>query len=243
MGRTSAATPATAYPIDASGDIRAAAHDPQRAGVGAVADDRQPRARSPTTRSARQILVPNCVAHPQIAVFARLADGNAARDSRDRRPGDDAGADDARHRLRRAARRDRDVPQQFGQAILIFRAICGREKRARSASSRDRSTMTDARSTVWPSIRSTTRFTCPKAIDVLVFDLQANGNVAPKRVLGGPDTGFTAAGSAAIDPTRNIDRRRRRRAQRRRARPARSSPSSIARRPGNVKPQAASSPA
>ena len=39
---------------------------------------------------------------------------------------------------------------------------------------------------------------------MLVFDLLANGNVAPKRVLGGPDTGFTAAGSVAIDATRNI---------------------------------------
>ena len=44
----------------------------------------------------------------------------------------------------------------------------------------------------------------PEGDRVLVFDLLANGNVAPKRVLAGPDTGFTAAGAVAIDPTRNI---------------------------------------
>jgi hypothetical protein len=44
----------------------------------------------------------------------------------------------------------------------------------------------------------------PEGDRVLVFDLLANGNVAPKRVLGGPETGFTAAGAVAIDATRNI---------------------------------------
>jgi hypothetical protein len=44
----------------------------------------------------------------------------------------------------------------------------------------------------------------PEGDNVLVFDRLANGNVAPKRVLGGPDTGLTAAGSVAIDHVRNL---------------------------------------
>src|SRR5262249_56779257 len=44
----------------------------------------------------------------------------------------------------------------------------------------------------------------PEGAVVLLLDLLPNGNAAPKRVLGGPDTGFTAAGAVAIDPTRNI---------------------------------------
>ena len=44
----------------------------------------------------------------------------------------------------------------------------------------------------------------PEGDRVLVFDLLANGNVAPTRVLGGPDTGFTAAGAVAIDNRRNL---------------------------------------
>jgi len=46
---------------------------------------------------------------------------------------------------------------------------------------------------------------------ILVFDREGNGDVAPKRVLGGPDTGFnfpTAKGQGfpyvAIDPVRNL---------------------------------------
>lgn len=44
----------------------------------------------------------------------------------------------------------------------------------------------------------------PEGDKVLVFDRLANGNVAPKRVLGGPNTGFTAAVTVAIDHVRNL---------------------------------------
>ena len=43
----------------------------------------------------------------------------------------------------------------------------------------------------------------PEGDRVLVFDRSANGNVAPKRVLG-PGPSFTEAGSVAIDHTRNL---------------------------------------
>ena len=48
----------------------------------------------------------------------------------------------------------------------------------------------------------------PGVADILVFDRSANGNVAPKRVLGGPDTQIrgTVRGhpSVAIDPVHNL---------------------------------------
>src|SRR5262249_60537250 len=44
----------------------------------------------------------------------------------------------------------------------------------------------------------------PEGAVVLLLDLLPNGGGGPTRVLGGPDPGFTAAGAAAIDPTRNI---------------------------------------
>jgi hypothetical protein len=39
---------------------------------------------------------------------------------------------------------------------------------------------------------------------VLVFDRMANGDVAPKRVLGGPDTLIRGVSAVAIDPVHNI---------------------------------------
>ena len=97
---------ATAYPIAASGDtaplrtIRSAPESAPSLMIG------NPGALTYDSKR-EQILVPNCVAHPQIAVFARLADGNAARERGDRRPEHDARPDDARYRLRRDPRRDR----------------------------------------------------------------------------------------------------------------------------------------
>ena len=39
---------------------------------------------------------------------------------------------------------------------------------------------------------------------VLVFDRTANGDVAPKRILGGPDTQIRGVSAVAVDPIHNI---------------------------------------
>jgi hypothetical protein len=39
---------------------------------------------------------------------------------------------------------------------------------------------------------------------ILVFDRSANGDVAPKRILSGPDTGFRGMPSVAVDPIHNV---------------------------------------
>jgi len=94
------------------------------------------------------------------------------------------------------------VPQQFGQAILIFKGSArGEEPPIRVIQgSRTRITAMD-RLAVDPY---NGEIYVPEGDHVLVFDRTANGNVAPKRVLGGPDTGFTAAGTVAVDHVRNL---------------------------------------
>jgi DNA-binding beta-propeller fold protein YncE len=191
---------ATAYPIDAAGDVaplRTIRSAPSSApslmigNPGALTYD--------STRE--QILVPNCVAHPQIAVFDRLADGNAARE----------GAIEGQRTLLGRTMHGIDydhihdeivVPQQFGQAILIFKgAARGEEPPVRviqgpntRLTALDRLAVDAENNEIY----------VPEGDEVLVFDRMANGNVAPKRILGGPDASFTNAGSIAIDHTRNL---------------------------------------
>lgn len=94
------------------------------------------------------------------------------------------------------------VPQQFGQAILIFKGSArGEEPPIRVIQgSRTRLTAMD-RLAVDPY---NDEIYVPEGDAVLVFDRKASGNVAPKRVLEGPNTGFTAAGTIAIDHVRNL---------------------------------------
>lgn len=94
------------------------------------------------------------------------------------------------------------VPQQFGQAILIFKGSArGEEPPIRVIQgSKTRLTAMD-RLAVDPY---NDEIYVPEGDAVLVFDRKASGNVAPKRVLEGPNTGFTAAGTIAIDHVRNL---------------------------------------
>lgn len=94
------------------------------------------------------------------------------------------------------------VPQQFGQAILIFKGSArGEEPPIRIIQgSKTRLTAMD-RLAIDPY---NDEIYVPEGDAVLVFDRKASGNVAPKRVLEGPNTGFTAAGTIAIDHVRNL---------------------------------------
>jgi DNA-binding beta-propeller fold protein YncE len=134
-------------------------------------------------------------------VFARLANGNAARN----------GAIEGQKTMLGRTMHGIDydelhdeivVPQQFGQAILIFKGSArGEEPPIRVIQgSRTKLTAMD-RLAVDPH---NNEIYVPEGDHVLVFDRMANGNVAPKRILGGPDTGFTAAGSVAVDHVRNL---------------------------------------
>jgi hypothetical protein len=140
------------------------------------------------------------VAHPQIAVFARLADGNAAR----------KGAIEGQKTLLGRTMHGIDydeihdeivVPQQFGQAVLIFKGSARGEEPPIRVIQGSKTMLTALdRLAVDPH---NNEIYVPEGDRVLVFDRAANGNVAPKRILG-PGPGFTEAGSVAIDHTRNL---------------------------------------
>jgi DNA-binding beta-propeller fold protein YncE len=135
-------------------------------------------------------------------VFARLADGNAARN----------GAIEGQRTMLGRTMHGIDyddvhdeivVPQQFGQAILIFKASARGEQPPIRVIQGSKTMMTAMdRLAVDPH---NNEIYVPEGDRVLVFDRMANGNVAPKRVLGGAgNPAFTEAGSIAIDHTRNL---------------------------------------
>lgn len=94
------------------------------------------------------------------------------------------------------------VPQQFGQAILIFKGSArGEEPPVRVIQGSKTRLIAMDRLAVDPY---NDEIYVPEGDAVLVFDRKAHGNVAPKRVLEGPNTGFVAAGTVAIDHVRNL---------------------------------------
>jgi hypothetical protein len=130
------------------------------------------------------------VAHPQIAVFARLADQNAQPVRKIE--GQKTLLGRTMHGFSYDEIHDEiTVTQQFGQAILTFAGGAAGEV---------------------PPMRviqgSKTRLEAPDRVSVegrvlLVYDRMATGNVAPKRALEGPDTGL-GADAVAIDPVNNL---------------------------------------
>jgi DNA-binding beta-propeller fold protein YncE len=192
---------ATVYPIDANGDtaplriIRGAPESAPSLMIG------NPGAL--TYDSMRdQILVPNCVAHPQIAVFDRLANGNAPR----------ARAIEGQNTLLGRTMHGVDydevhdeifVPQQFGQAILVFRGAAKGEEHPVRVIQGSKTMLTALDRLAVDAVNN--EVYVPEGDRVLVFDSRADGNVAPKRVLGGPNNKvFTSAGAVAIDTTHNV---------------------------------------
>jgi hypothetical protein len=141
------------------------------------------------------------VAHPQIAVFARLANGQA------KRLGAIEGQKTLLGRTMHGMGYDpvRDeivVPQQFGQGILVFRATANGEEPPvrviRGSKTRlialDRVAVDHANG----------EYIVPEGGEVLVFSREANGDAAPIRILSGPNTGFSAARAVAVDTARNL---------------------------------------
>jgi DNA-binding beta-propeller fold protein YncE len=142
------------------------------------------------------------VAHPQIAVFARLAKdndtpqrvifGQASRLSR------------TMHAIRYNASRDEFyVGNPFAQAVLTFRgAANGQESPIRTI--QGPKTMLDTPDTLEVDPVHEELFV-PENDKVLVFPVAANGDTAPLRVLRSPARdGWRAAGGIAVDPIHNV---------------------------------------
>lgn len=141
------------------------------------------------------------MAHPQIAVFARLADGN------EKRVRAIEGQTTLLGRTMHAIAYDpiHDeivVPQQFGQGILIFDGSADGEQPPKRVI-RGPSTRLVALDRLAVDAVNNEIFV-PEGDEVLVFPREANGDVAPVRVISGPDTRIGDANSIAIDTTRNL---------------------------------------
>jgi hypothetical protein len=140
------------------------------------------------------------VAHPQIAAFARLADGNAKPVRKIE--GQTTLLGRTMHSIAYDETHDEFVvPQQFGQAILTFsggadgeaapiRVIQGSLTQLRDP---DRLAIDPVHNEIF----------VPQRESVLVFRREAIGNVAPIRVLKGPDTGLGAS-ALAVDPVHDL---------------------------------------
>ncbi len=139
------------------------------------------------------------MAHPQIAVFARLAEGNA-------RPlrkieGHKTLLGRTIHGISYDPLHDEFiVPQPFAQAIMTFRGSASGEEPPVRVLQGPLTRLSDPDRLEVDPVHN--EIFVPDGDRVLVFPREANGNVAPIRVLEGPDTRL-GADAAAVDPVHN----------------------------------------
>jgi DNA-binding beta-propeller fold protein YncE len=140
------------------------------------------------------------VAHPQIAVFARLANGGQApvrsiygQISKLSRTMHDIRYDEVHDEI--------VVPVPYGQAILTFRGgASGQEGPIRILQGPKVGTI-GSRVDVDPI---NNEIYVPTSTSIRVFPRDVNGDAAPIRVIEGPDTQLKSAQSVAVDPINNI---------------------------------------
>lgn len=153
--------------------------------------------------SREEILVPNCVGHPRIAAFSRLADKNAAPTRTIQ--GQKTLLNRTVHSITYDEVHDEIVVNQnIGQAILTFRGAADGEEAPIRIIQGPRTQLRDPEKLAVDPINNeifVMNMTMPDR--VLVFDRTANGDVAPKRVLMGPDT-MLGASQVAVDPVHNL---------------------------------------
>ena len=135
------------------------------------------------------------MAHPQIATFARLADGSAQPIRK--LEGQKTLLGRTMHAIAYDEVHDEFmVPQQFGQAILTFRGGAGGEEAPiRVIQGSNTRLVAPDRLAVDPV---NNEIFVPEGDVVLVYPREANGNVAPIRTIEGPDTQL-GAGAVGVD--------------------------------------------
>ena len=141
------------------------------------------------------------MAHPQIAVFARLADGQADRVRAIE--GQRTLLGRTMHAIAYDEIHDEIyVTQQFGEGILVFRgSATGEEPPLRVINGSKTMLIAPDRLAVDPVHDE---IYVPEGVHLLVFPRTANGNVAPIRRITGPNTGIGATRAVAVDPHRNL---------------------------------------
>ena len=147
-----------------------------------------------------QILVPSCVAHPRVAAFARTADKNAV-------PvrsieGNNTHLNRTVHGIYFDAIHDElVVNSDIGQAIMTFRgSASGNEAPIRVIQGPKTGIGKISKVTADPDNNEVITWLGGQ---IMFWDRLANGDVAPKRVLGGPDNRIQA-NNVAVDPLHNL---------------------------------------
>ena len=140
------------------------------------------------------------MAHPQLAAFARLADGGA------RPVRSVAGQKTLLARTHHAIVYDpiHDeivLPQNIGQAILTFRGGANGEEAPIRMIQGPKTQLIAPNRVEVDAVHN--EIFVPEDDHVLVFPREANGDVAPLRILRGPDTRL-GADAVAVDPVHNL---------------------------------------
>ncbi|MBI3940178.1 MAG: hypothetical protein HY315_05040 [Acidobacteria bacterium] len=140
------------------------------------------------------------MAHPQIAAFARVAEGNAK--ATRKVEGQSTLLSRTMHAIAYDEIHDEFVvPQPFGHAVLTFRGSAKGEEPPLRVIQGPR-TMLGGSSTLGID-PANNEILVPEGGKILVFPREANGDVAPIRILE-PDTDQGRASQVAVDPTRNL---------------------------------------
>ena len=154
-----------------------------------------------------QILAANCVAHPQIAAFARTADGNAQ--TVRRIEGQKTMLGRTQHSVYYDEFHDEIVvTQAFAGAVMTFRGgTNGEEAPIRIIQGPKTGLITNDVVTVDPVhneyfVPKGPSGPAPGSGFIHVFDRMAQGDVAPKRILGGPAVGL--GGVPSVDYDHNL---------------------------------------
>ena len=94
------------------------------------------------------------------------------------------------------------VPQQFGQALLVFAGDATGETPPKRVIQGSKTELIAVDRVAVDPVNN--EIYAPDGAMVLVYPRDANGNVAPKRILRGPNTRIGDAQSVAIDAKRNL---------------------------------------
>jgi hypothetical protein len=140
------------------------------------------------------------VAHPQIAVFARLANGGA--EPTRKIEGQKSLLSRNMHAIAYDEIHDEILaPQRLAQAILTFRGGANGEEPPIRVLQGSRTQLASPDRLAVDPVHN--ELFVPHKEKVLVFPRDANGNVAPIRVLQGPDTQL-GADAIAVDPVHDL---------------------------------------
>jgi hypothetical protein len=140
------------------------------------------------------------VSHPQVAVFARMADGNAA-------PvrsvaGQNTLISRSTHGIAYDEAHDLFlIPNMYGQAIMFFRGDAAGDVAPVRIIRGPKTQLKNPDHLAFDGLHN--EVFIPQGDKILSYSGSADGDVAPLRVLQGPDTQLTG-GSVGVDPLNNL---------------------------------------